>query len=355
MRKVALDLGTKKIAYCEVFEGQVADRGTVSELESLQERLGPKAPPAVVAIEACREAWFVHAKLTSWHNDVLIVDTTRSRQLGIAQHGRKTDRIDAEVLARAVERGGIPTAHVLSPHRQALRRQLGLRRALVETRTQYVTTARGLARELGCKLPSCNPRNFTQRCRSTRLPNDVTATIDPLLAVLELIGVQLAVIDAELDRLCDAEPVIALLKTAPGVGPIVAAAFVSVIDQAGRFRNAHQLESYLGLVPNENTSGGKQRLGAITKQGNSYLRSMLVQGAWSIVRSADRDDPLRVWGEKIMQRRSKRVGVVAVARRLAGVLWAMWRDGVEYDPHHADRIKPRQHLRRGGSAEVTTR
>lgn len=356
MRKVALDLGTKKIAYCEVASNEVVDRGTVSQLDSLEERLGPNAPPAVVAIEACREAWFVHAKLTSWGNDVKIVDTTRSRQLGIGQHGRKTDRIDAEVLARALAQGGLPLAHVLSPHRQALRRQLGVRRALVETRTQYVTTARGLARELGHKLPGCDAKNFVDRCRAANLPKEVQAAIAPLLAVLEPLGVQLAAVDKELERLCDAEPVVQLLQTAPGVGPIVAATFVSVIDDAGRFRNAHQVESYLGLVPNENTSGGKQRLGAITKHGNTYLRAMLVQGAWSVVRSAKRDDPLRIWGEAVMQRRSKRVGIVAVARRLAGVLWAMWRDGTEYEPRLlGEQTKPRQHRRRGGNGEVTTR
>src|SRR5688500_4798911 len=143
MRNVALDLGVKKTTYCEVVDGKVVERGTVSSVMSLEPLLGPAAPPARVAIEACREAWFVHSLLTQWGNDVLLVDTTRSAKLGIGQHGRKNDRIDAEVLARAVERGGIPLAHVLSPHRQDLRRQLGIRRALVETRAQYIVTIRG--------------------------------------------------------------------------------------------------------------------------------------------------------------------------------------------------------------------
>jgi len=134
MRKVALDLGGKKTTYCEVAGGEVVQRATVSAVESLQSLLGPEQLAATVAIEACREAWYVHDLLTSWGNQVILVDTTRSRQLGIGQHGRKTDRIDAEVLARAVERGGIPMAHVLSPHRRELRRQIGIRRALVQTR-----------------------------------------------------------------------------------------------------------------------------------------------------------------------------------------------------------------------------
>src|SRR5690606_9704221 len=94
MRSVALDLGAKKIAYCEVSDGEVVDRAMVSSLSSLESLLGPRAQPARVAIEACREAWFVHATLTAWGNEVLLVDTTRSRKLGIGQHRRKNDRID---------------------------------------------------------------------------------------------------------------------------------------------------------------------------------------------------------------------------------------------------------------------
>ena len=121
MRKVALDLAERKISYCEVESGKAIVRRTASSLSLLRDLLGPGRPPARVAIEACREAWHVHAVLEKWGNEVLLVDTTRVRQLGIGQHGRKTDRIDAEVLALAVERGTIPEAHVLSPARQRLR------------------------------------------------------------------------------------------------------------------------------------------------------------------------------------------------------------------------------------------
>jgi len=120
MRKVALDLGKRKISYCEVAAGQVVRRLTVSRIETLEAQLGPDQVPAIVAIEACREAWHVHDLLTAWRNEVIVIDTTRVRQLGVGQHGRKTDRIDAEVLALALERGGIPMAHVLSPARRGV-------------------------------------------------------------------------------------------------------------------------------------------------------------------------------------------------------------------------------------------
>lgn len=332
MRSVALDLGAKKIAYCEVRGGEVVDRMTVSSLSSLEPVLGNSAEPARVAIEACREAWFIHATLTGWGNEVLLVDTTRSRQMGVGQHRRKTDRIDAEVIALAVESGRIPLAHLLSPHRQQLRRQLSIRRGLVETRSQYVTTMRGLAREHGCSLPPCDPEQFVSKMRKARLSTELRATIQPLLGMLEPLQTQLAAVETQLEQLCATEPIVALLTTTPGVGSIVAASFVSVIDEAGRFRTAHQVESYLGLVPSEDTTGGKRRLGSISKQGNSYLRALLVQAVWIILRRPERSDPLQRWALAIAARRGKRIAVIALARRLAGVLWAMWRDGTAYDP-----------------------
>ena len=329
MRKVALDLGARKTSYCEVQDGAVIRRATVTSVETLEFELGPKQTPAVVAIEACREAWHVHDLLTSWGNHVVLVDTTRSRRLGIGQHGRKTDRIDAEVLALALDRGGIPVAHVLSPHRRELRRQLSVRRALVESRAQLITTARGLAREQGAPVATCAVHHFARHAR--KLDGNVRQLIEPLLNLLDTINAQLDTADTQLEKLCKTEPVVELLASAPGVGPIIAACFVSVIDDAKRFRSPHHVESYVGLVPTEDSSGGKRRLGAISKKGNCYLRALLVQGAWSILRGKDRQDPLRLWADAVAARRGKKIAVIALARRMVGVLWAMWRDGSPYD------------------------
>ena|GEM_PF-2306639 len=100
MRNIGLDLGAKKISFCEVEDGKVVARRTVSVLSALEDTLGVNTPKARVAIEACREAWHVHDELVRWGHEVKLVDTTRVKKLGIGQHGRKTDRIDAEVLAR---------------------------------------------------------------------------------------------------------------------------------------------------------------------------------------------------------------------------------------------------------------
>jgi len=332
MRSVALDLGVKETSYCEVSRGLVVGRRTVSELQGLEDLLGPGSKRATVAIEACREAWYVHDVLRAWGHEVVMVDTTRTKQIGMRHHGRKTDRIDAELLARAVEHGGIPVAHVLSPARRELRDILGVRRALVETRAQYITSIRGLARSRGERLGSCAADDFVAKLAKTQLRAETLQTIDPLVSALQRVCVELARTNARLAELARQEPAIERLTTAPSVGLVVAAAFVSVVDEARRFEGAHQLESYLGLVPRETSTGGKRKLGSITKQGNGYMRQLLVQSASGLLRVGDADDPLRRWGRELVARRGRKIAVVALARRLAGILWAMWRRGTVYEP-----------------------
>jgi transposase len=338
MRSVALDLGVKKICLSEASGESIVHRATVRSIEELLPLLGPETAPARVAIEACREAWTVHDRLREWGKQPCLVDTTRSRQIGIGQHGRKTDRLDADHLALALERGGLPAAHLLSPARREMRHHLGVRRMLVESRAQMVMTIRGIVRAQGERLPTCEVESFVASARKSPLSEATRMLIEPALAVLEPLEVQIDVVESKLEQLCAREPVIQQLCTAPGVSLIVAAAFVSVIDQARRFKNAHQVESYLGLVPSEDTSGGRQRLGRITKAGNPYLRALLVQAAWCVLRQRNPNDPLKQWGAAIAARRGKRIAVVAVARRLAGVLWSMWRKDTVYDPARLARV-----------------
>lgn len=326
-RVVGLDLG-EKISYCEIKDEQVIERATVAGIGNLARLLGPNTLPAKVAFEACREAWAVHDQLLEWGHEPLMIDTTRVRQLGIGQHKRKNDRIDAETIARALAVGRIPLAHVLSPHRRQLRLQLSVRRALVETRAQYAATIRGLARARGQRLPACNPENLPLKIAEAQLDDETRLLTEPVVKMLKELTPQIKLVEAKLEQLCAGEPVVRRLGTVPGVALIVAAAFVSVIDEAKRFRDAHQVEAYLGLVPSENTSG-KRKLGAITKQGNSYVRALLIQSAHCIFRLRA-DDPLKRWAENVQQRRGTKIAVVAVARRLVGILWAMWRDGSSY-------------------------
>lgn len=331
MRSVGLDLGARHIAFCEVVDGKVVGRGTARQLSELERRLGPETAPARVAFEACREGWHVHDRLRNWGKDPVMLDTTRVRQIGVGQHGRKNDALDAEAMAMALDAGRVPTAHVLTPARRALRAKLSVRGELVEMRARQVTVLRGLARAVGVLLPASSTERFVEKLERAALDAATRSLMAPLVATLKTAQEQLVLVDNELAQIAKQDPIICLCATAPGVALIVSAVFVSVIDEAKRFHNAHAVGAYLGLVPGENTTGGKRRLGSITKQGNTYARAMLVQSAWQILRAGDKDDPLHRWATHVAKVRGKKIAAVALARKLAGVLWAMWRDGTVYD------------------------
>lgn len=333
MRSIGLDLGVRHIEFCEVKDGEVVDRVAVRSLQQLASRLGPTTAPAAVGFEACREGWHVHDLLSEWGHRPRMLDTTRVRQIGVGQHKRKNDKIDARVIAVAIESGRVAEAHVLSPERRVLRAQLSVRGALVETRSQYVTTIRGLARAGGILLPGSKTEQFLQKVAEAKLSDELRTRIAPLTRTLEGLEREIAEADETLSILAQKDPTISLCATVPGVGLIVAATFVSVIDEAKRFRNSHGVAAYLGLVPSESTTGGpsKRRLGGITKQGNTCARTMLIQSAWTILRMRQNQDPLRKWAEHIAATRGNKIAVVALARKLAGVLWAMLRDGTPYD------------------------
>lgn len=331
MRSVGLDLGARHIAFCEVVDGQVVGRATARRFVDLERLLGPETSPARVGFEACREGWHVDDSLKRWGKEPVMLDTTRVKQIGVGQHGRKNDALDAEAIAMALDAGRVPVAHVLSPARRALRAKLSVRGELVDMRARQVTVIRGLARAAGVLLPTSRPGGFLEKLARAPLDAVTRALIAPLVATLQIAEEQLAVVEDELAQVAKQDPIIGLCATAPGVALIVAAVFVSVIDEAKRFRNAHAVGAYLGLVPGENTTGGKRRLGGITKEGNTYARKMLVQSAWHILRVGGKDDPLHRWGTHIVKTRGKKIAAVALARKLAGVLWAMWRDGTVYD------------------------
>jgi len=157
--------------------------------------------------------------------------------------------------------------------------------------------------------------------------------IAPLLDLLGPLNHQLEVLDQELAQIVAAHEAARHLTTVPGVGPVTAAAFVATLDDVSRFRDAHQVEAYLGLIPSEWSSSETQRRGHITKAGNGRLRWLWVQAAWGILRRRQRLETaaLRDWAERMAGRRGRAIAAVALARRLAGILFAIWRDGTDYD------------------------
>jgi transposase len=153
------------------------------------------------------------------------------------------------------------------------------------------------------------------------------------LAVVEALTVQINEADRDVEALATSEETCSRLMTVPGVGPLTAVRFVAALDEVGRFENAHQVESYLGLVPGESSSSERQQRLSITKAGPTALRWVLVQAAWALRTRCRKAEaiPLQLWAQRVELRRGKRTATIALARKLAGILYAIWRDGTVYD------------------------
>jgi transposase len=251
---------------------------------------------------------------------------TRSRRT-------KTDRRDARTLMEACRLGAYRPAHRLSDACRHVRAELAVREALVRTRTRYIALAKAFVRRDGLRVAGSHAPLVARRIRALELSPALEAELQPLFRVLTPVNAQIVAADRRLAALAKADATVALLATAPSVGPITASAVVATVDDITRFRSAHQFEAFLGLVPAERSSGEKRRIGRITKAGNTRVRYLLVEAGWRILRSKGAETvALRAWGRTIAARRGQRIAVVALARRLAGILYAMWRDGRPYDP-----------------------
>jgi len=227
--------------------------------------------------------------------------------------------------------GAYRPAHRLSDARRHVRAERAVREALVRTRTRYIALAKALGRRDGLRVAASEAHLVARRIAALELSATLAAELAPLFALLAPLNEQIAA-DQRITALTHADAAVALLTNAPSEGPITAAAIVATIDDVTRFRSAHQFEAFLGLVPGERSSGEHRRIGRITKAGNVRARYLLVEAGWRILRSHDGEtQALRTWAMTIAARRGKRIAVVALARRLAGILYAMWRDGQLYD------------------------
>jgi transposase len=173
--------------------------------------------------------------------------------------------------------------------------------------------------------------SFARRLDEVDPPRWLKDIMAPARAVMEAVNHEMVRVDQAIADIVREDPVVQRLCTAPGIGPVTAIAFVATLDEVQRFEGANQVRAYLGLVPSEFSSGERQQRGAITKTGNTRLRWLLIEAAWSIMRSRHpRTEELRRWTQAIAQRRGQRIAIVALGRKLAGILFAMWRDGTAF-------------------------
>jgi transposase len=205
---------------------------------------------------------------------------------------------------------------------------LGLRKGLVECRTKLVNGVRGYCRGRRVRPRRGTVGTFAKRVRE--LP-EIPSFIERQLVAIEALNRQIAEADRELTALAEESPICRRLMTVPGVGVIVSLAFHATLDEPSRFPGAHQVESYFGIVPGEDSSSSRQRKTGITKAGSPFLRWVLTQAAHQARRSRPKD-PMVQWSRQVEHRRGRQVAVIALARKMAGILWALWRSGEDYDP-----------------------
>jgi transposase len=336
MDHIGIDVHKRESQICILAEGgELVEQRIRTEPERFAAVLGTR-PRARILIEASTDSEWVARCLEDLGHEVVVADPNFAPMYATRTRKVKTDRRDARALADANLLGAYRPAHRLSDAQRHVRGRLGAREALVRTRTRYISLIRALLRQHGYRVPSGGAEGFVHRVAAMALPGQLRSLIAPLLAVMLPLNRQLAYSDEVIEHLAAHDPRVQRLRTVPSIGPVTAAAFVATIDDAHRFRHAHQVEAYLGLVPSEFSSGDRQRRGPITKAGPGRARWLLIQVAVSILRRRPpAAEALWTWALRIAARRGKHVAVVALARRLAGILYALLRDGSVFEPRQA--------------------
>ena len=329
---IGIDLHKRESQLCILTaDGGITEQRIATSRERFTAVFGSRAPSRVL-LEASTESEWVAQCLEGLGHEVIVADPIYAPMYATRSRRVKTDRRDARTLADALTLGAFRPAHRVSADRRHVRAELAVREALVRTRTRYIAIAKAFVRRDGLRVPSSASHLVAKRVAALTIPAPLEAELMPLFAILEPLNAQIAAADRRIAALSDHDPAVALLATAPSIGPLTASAVVSTVDDITRFTSAHHFAAFLGLVPGERSSGDKRRVGRITKAGNSRVRYLLVEAGWRILRSQSPETAaLRAWALKIAARRGKRIAAVALARRLAGTLYAMWRDNRVYD------------------------
>jgi transposase len=334
-RTVGLDLGDRFSSYCILQEqGEVIEEGRIPTTEKGLRKQFANSPRLRIALECGTHSPWVSRLLEQLGHQVIVAN---AREVHSITHSvSKSDPHDAEQLARLAHsdpRLLKPIQH-RSPERQQDLNLLRARHTLVRARTLVVNSLRGLVKSAGGRLPKCSTESFPQRA-AAHLPASIASLAAPLLEQVASFNTHIAALDQQIEALAQRDPAIALLRTAPGVGPLVAAAYVLTLDRHDSVAHSRQVGARLGLRPKQHQSGDGDPQRGITKISNRYLRTLLVQSAHYVLGPFGPDSALRRWGLKLAgtgNQGAKKRAVVAVARKLAVLLHAMWRTGQCYQP-----------------------
>jgi len=334
-RTVGLDLGDRFSHYCVLQEqGEVIEEGRIPTTEKGLRQQFAHGPRLRIALECGTHSPWVSRLLEQLGHQVIVANAREVHS--ITRSVSKSDPHDAQQLARLAH----SDPRLLKPiqHRSPARQQdlnlLRARHTLVRARTLIINSLRGLVKSAGGRLPKCSTESFPQRS-ADRFPDSIASLAAPMLEQVASLNTHIAALDQQIEALAQRDPAIGLLRTAPGVGPLVAAAYVLTLDRHDAVTHSRQVGARLGLRPKQHQSGDGHPQRGISKISNRYLRTLLVQSAHYVLGRFGPDSALRRWGLKLAgtgNQGAKKRAVVAVARKLAVILHVMWRRGQSYQP-----------------------
>jgi len=333
---IGLDLGDRFSSYCILDEvGKILREQKVPTTPEEMKQTFGRMVRSRIAMETGTHSPWVSRLLTGLGHEVIVAHAQRVRL--IVKSRRKDDRLDARTLARLAR----IDPELLSPvqHRSAEAQihltEIRARAGLVSARTALVNAARGLVKSYGERLRKCGTQQFRQEITSG-LSTGLREALEPLVREVESLNERIKEYDRRIERMAkETYPEVELLKQVKGVGDLIALAYVLTIEDPHRFRKSRDAGCFVGLQPGRRDSGESAPQMHISKEGDEYLRKLLVQGAHYILGPFGEDSDLRRWGKKLAERggkNAKKRAVVAVARKLAVLLHRLWVSGEAYEP-----------------------
>ncbi len=333
---IGLDLGDRWSWYSLLDEvGEVLQEQKVGTTPKAMKEAFGTVPRSRIALETGMHSPWVSRLLSELGHEVIVAHARNVRLIGESR--KKDDRLDAQMLARLAR----IDPQLLSPvkHRSAKAQAdltvIRARAGLVRARTALVNTARGLAKSYGERLRGCNVRNMNPE-KAEGLSPELQRALEPLLAGIESLSERIRECNERIERLAqESYPQVARLKQVKGVGTLIGLTFLLTLEDAHRFRKSRDVGCYLGLQPGRRNSGQSEPQMHISKEGDPYLRTLLVQGAHHILGPFGSDSDLRRWGLKLAERggrNGKKRAVIATARKLAVLLHRLWVSGAVYEP-----------------------
>src|SRR5713101_6644685 len=333
---IGLDLGDCWSFYCVLDEaGQIIlEQKLPTTPEAMKQTFG-KIPRNLIALETGTHSPWVSRVLTELGHEVIVAHARNVRLIGESR--KKDDRLDARMLARLVRIDPqllAPVKH-RSAQAQADLMAIRARAGLVRARTSLINTARGLTKSYGERLRGCNPRNMNLE-KAQELSPELKTAQGPLLGEIESVSERMGEYNERIEQIAkQSYPEVARLTQVKGVGTLIALTYVLTLEDAHRFGKSRDVGCYVGLQPGRRNSGQSEPQLHISKEGDPYLRTLLVQGAHHILGPFGADSDLRRWGLKLAERggkNGKKRAVIATARKLAVLLHRLWVSGEVYEP-----------------------